>query len=366
MKRIRGWMQSVFQFSIRDCAVTLLCLLLASGLCFLLQVISDSDAHVPLIFVLAVLVVSRFTDGYILGFISSVFAVLAVNYVFTYPYFKLNFSLTGYPLTFVCFFGVSLTTCALTSRVRAGEKARMVGEREKMRANLLRAISHDLRTPLTSIVGALNAVTENDALLSAKERTELLTDAKKDAEWLINMVENLLSITRMESDGTPRLHKEIQVVEEVMSEAVSRFRKQYPNLKVEIQVPDEILFVPMDAMLIEQVIMNLLINVEIHGKNASRAILSAQKQKDYVVIRVEDNGCGIDSGTMQHLFDGQTGAQPSGGSGDSVRTMGIGLSVCKTIIMAHGGTMTARNRNEGGAILTFALPIKEADYGTKT
>ena len=359
MKRIKSMLRSAMQFSLRDCIVAVMCLLVAAALCAVLQFISDSDAHVPLIFVLAVLMASRFTDGYALGLLTAVLSVLAVNYIFTYPYFALNFSLTGYPLTFVCFFAVSVTTSALTSRVRAGEKARMMGEREKMRANLLRAISHDLRTPLTSIAGSLNAVIENDGLLRAEERGELLTDARRDTEWLINMVENLLSITQMEGGGEPRLHKEIQAVEEVIGEAAGRFRKQYPELKVELCVPDEILFAPMDAMLIEQVIMNLLINVEIHGKTATKAIVSARKSGKYAEISVEDDGCGIAPDMLPHLFDGFGSGQTGRLRGDSVRTMGIGLSVCKTIVMAHGGTLTAHNRAKGGAVLTFTLPVEE-------
>ena len=357
MKKVKKWIRSELKVSLRDCGVVLLWLFLASALSAVLQLFSQSDSHVPLIFVLAVLMISRFTEGYLLGLFSSVFAVLAVNYIFTYPYFALDFSLTGYPLTFLCFFVVSVTTSTLTSRARAGEKARLMGEREKMRANLLRAISHDLRTPLTSITGSLNAVIENDHLLPPAERTELLSDARKDAEWLINMVENLLSITRMEGGKEPHLHKEIQVIEEVMGEAVGRFRKQYPELKVELSVPDEILFAPMDAMLIEQVMINLLINVAIHGKNAGKAVLSARKGRAYAVICVEDDGCGIDPAVMEHLFEGLSGRKPA--PGDSARTMGIGLSVCRTIVAAHGGSITARNRPEGGARVEFTLPIEE-------
>ena len=358
MKRTKRKVRSAPRISLRDCGVALFCLLLASAVSAVLQTFSRADSHVPLIFVLAVLMISRFTEGYLLGLISAVLAVLAVNYIFTYPYFVLNFTLTGYPLTFLCFLVVSITTSTLTSLVRVGEKARLMGEREKMRANLLRAISHDLRTPLTSITGSLNAVIENDHLLPSAERKELLADARKDAEWLINMVENLLSITRMEGGNEPSLHKEVQVIEEVMGEAVGRFRKQYPELKVELSVPDEVLFAPMDAMLIEQVVINLLINVAIHGKGATKALLSVRKESGCAVVRVEDDGCGIDPVVMKTLFEG-LGHHLKTVREDSVRTMGIGLSVCSTIVAAHGGTMTACNRPEGGARLEFTLPIEE-------
>lgn len=359
MNRVRKWTKSIFQVSLRDCAITIACLVLTTALSAVLIVLGDTDAFVPLIYVLAVFIISRSTDGYILGIIASVFSVLAVNYAFTYPYLAFNFSLTGYPLTFLCFFAVSVSTCAMTSRIRAGEKARIEGEREKMRANLLRAISHDLRTPLTSIVGSLNVVTENEGLITPQDRQTLLSDAKRDAEWLINMVENLLSITRMEGDGAPKLHKELQAVEEVVGEAVARFRKQYPDLHVEIRAPEELVFTLMDAMLVEQVLINLLINVVIHAKGATMASVYTRREGEYVIIGVEDDGCGIDGQTMGHLFDGLGGKNSGVGLGDSARTMGIGLSVCKTIVKAHGGTMCARNLPSGGASVSFTLPVEE-------
>ncbi len=362
-----GWTgaRRFFRISLRDWGITLLCLGVASMFSALLMPFSDADSHVPLIFLLAVLLVSRFTDGYLPGLLSSVLAVLAVNYIFTFPYWAFDFSLTGYPLTFLCFFAVSVITCAMTSRIRAGEKARMEVEREKMRGNLLRAISHDLRTPLTSIVGTLNAVTDQESRLSEQDREVLLTDARRDAEWLINMVENLLSITRMEGD-TPRLHKEPQVVEEVMGEAAARFRKQYPGLKIAMEVPDEVIFAPMDAMLIEQVIMNLLVNAAVHGQGATRVELTARQEKGKVCISVADNGKGISPEAAPHLFDGQAVGGIYSGGGDSVRTVGIGLSVCRTIVAAHGGAIQARNQPGGGACFSFTLPIEEGAYGTQT
>jgi len=362
MGRIKRWWRAFFQCSMRDIGITASCLIVACGLSALLQPVSENDAHVPLIFVLAVILVSRLTEGLVLGFFASAVAVLAVNYAFTFPYFKLNFSLTGYPLTFLCFLAVALITCTLTSRLKAGERARTEAEREKMRANLLRAISHDLRTPLTSIVGALNVATENGAQLSAAEKNMILTDARRDAEWLINMVENLLSITRMEGSGEPKIHKEPQVVEEVVGEAVSRFRKQYPEICVKIHVPEEILFVPMDAILVEQVIMNLLVNAAVHGGGATEILVSVERTGSLVRVRVEDNGRGFDSKVMQHLFDG-TGSQRAHGNGsDSVRTMGIGLSVCRTIVAAHGGTMRAENTPASGARVEFTLEAEEENY----
>lgn len=355
-KSLRQWLAASFSFSWRDFLVTVLILALASALCAALQVISETDFHVPLIFVLAVLMVSLSTDGYLFGLLSSIFSIFGVNYAFTYPYFHFNFHLAGYPLTFMCMFVVSVITCTLMSRVRMGEQARIDAEREKTRSNLLRAISHDFRTPLTSIIGTLSLLHDDERI--DDERRGLLADAKNDAEWLINIMENLLSITRFGTDSAPVLHTEPQACEEVASEAVSRFRKQYPKFRVEIRIPDDLLMASMDAMLIEQVIINLLINTVLHGKGATYARLSLDRAGNMARFTVEDDGQGISHQAMQHLFDGHS-IHPHSGSQDSRRTMGIGLSVCRTIIRAHGGAISACNRPEGGARFTFTLPLLE-------
>ena len=189
---------------------------IATAFCFLVQRISESDTHVPLLFVLAVLFVSRFTDGYVYGIVASIIAVFGVNYVFTFPYFKLNFAITGYPLTFVAMLAVACSVSALTTQIKKQEQMRLEVEREKMRANLLRAVSHDIRTPLTSIVGSASGIIDNYDALSKENILELLEDMKSEGQWLVRMVENLLSITRI-GDGTARIHKEEELVEEVIS-----------------------------------------------------------------------------------------------------------------------------------------------------
>ena len=356
MKKSRITLKTSFPFSWRDTFVTLGIIAVASALCAVLRLFSDSDFHVPLIFVLATLLVSLMTTGYLFGIAASIIAVFGVNIVFTYPYFRMNFSLTGYPLTFVCMFAVSIITCTLASRVKESERVRIEAEREKMRANLLRAISHDFRTPLTSMIGSINVVRESGDILSAADKDKLLSDSVSEAEWLINMVENLLSITRIGGDPNASLHTEPQVVEEVLWEAASRFRRQYPDFRVDIRIPEELLLVEMDAVLIEQVILNLLINAAIHGKTATAATLSVACSGDFALFSVEDNGSGIPPEKLAHLFDGY--AVRTGSEDDSTRTMGIGLSVCSTIVTAHGGTMQAENTPRG-ARLSFTLPLSE-------
>lgn len=328
----------------------------ASVICATLMRTTSSDVHVPLIFVLAVLIISLTTEGYLYGLLAAFISVVLVNYAFTYPYMKLDFTIYGYPLTFMTMLAVVFATSTLTSRLKAQERLRMESEREKMRANLLRAISHDLRTPLTAISGSISTVLEDKGALSRQQKDELLLDAKQDAEWLCRMVENLLSITRISGSEMGEITKEDEILEEVLSEAIMTFRKHHDNVPVSVSVPHTMMIVPMDAMLIEQVLLNLMDNALIHGGSVTKISVVASEKDGVASVTVADDGNGIKKEIMPHLFDGSL--QLSGRSAaDRSRSMGIGLSVCKTIIMAHGGKISAENAAGGGAVFTFTLPM---------
>lgn len=162
--------ESFFSFSWRNTAVCIGILAAATGLCFLLRLLDDSDVYVALIFELAVVLVSRFTSGYFYGLLASVVGVIGVNYIFTYPYFAFNFTISGYPLTFLVMLAVSIVVSALTTQIKQQEKLRAEAEKEKMRGNLLRAVSHDIRTPLTSIVGGVNAILDSGDRMTPRRR----------------------------------------------------------------------------------------------------------------------------------------------------------------------------------------------------
>lgn len=319
-----------------------------------------NETYVPLVYVLCVLLVSLLTDGYLCGTVVSLLSVFAVNYVFTYPYMDFDFSLSGYPLTFLTMLAVSLTVNTLTATLKRQERIRMEAETERMRANLLRAISHDLRTPLTAISGSAITLLENDNLPDWQKK-KLLGSINDDAEWLIRMVENLLSITRMNSREA-RIVKTPEAAEEILGEAVRKFRKRFPEAELSVSVPEELLFVPMDPILIEQVLINLLENAVLHGKNREGIRIAVTRQGHDACFSVEDQGVGIPEAAFEHLFDGLGTADRSGES-DSKRNMGIGLSVCRSIVLAHGGRMTAENKPEGGAAFRFTLPLEGSDHG---
>lgn len=356
MKKRVNKLKEYAPMSLKGWLIFLTAMGLASVVSILLQRVSTSDVHVPLIFVLVVLVVSLLTDGYFYGILAALTSVITVNYAFTFPYFKMDFSIYGYPLTFMTMLAVGCAVSTLTSRVKKQDQLRMEAEREKVRANLLRAVSHDLRTPLTAISGSISAVLENEGTLSPQQQDELLIGARQDAEWLCRMVENLLSVTRINGDATGCIKKQEEILEEVLSEAVLNFRKRRPDVEVAVSVPETLLFVPMDAMLIEQVLLNLLDNAAAHGGNVGRISIIASTDGKMASISVSDNGSGIDRKRLEHLFDGSLQFS-KGDGGDSSRGMGIGLTVCRTIIEAHGGQISARNLPDGGACFTFTLPL---------
>ena len=340
----------------RNCLITAGILGIASGICFLLQQVVSTDNHVPLIFVLAVLFISRFTKGYVYGIVASVLAVFGVNFVFTQPYFKLDFTLTGYPLTFLAMLAVAICVSALTTQIKQQEQIRLEIEKEKMRGNLLRAVSHDIRTPLTSIVGSASAVLDNYDILTDDKKMELTRDIRNEAQWLIRIVENLLSVTRIHQDGAS-ITTNLEVVEEIVGSAVQKFGKRFPDVRILVHVPDEVLLVPMDAILIEQVLVNLMENSVIHGKKTSRIEIRIVREDNEVRFTIEDDGVGIDADILPVIFEGNL-HRSENEKLDGGRNMGIGLSVCMSIIKAHKGNMWAENRNEGGARMSFSLRLQ--------
>ena len=179
----------------------------------------------------------------------------------------------------------------------------------------------------------------------------------EDAQWLIRMVENLLSITRM-SGGQAKIEKDCEAAEEIVGVSVSKFTKRFPAIKVSIEVPEEILLAPMDATLIEQVLLNLLENVAKHSPSATEVFIEIRAEGRRVWLTVADNGDGIPKEMLSTIFNGGLSGV-SHNNFDMKKNMGIGLSVCYTIVKAHGGTMTAENLDSGGACFRFYLPLEE-------
>ena len=340
---------------LKETLYTVLLLAAATGISFGFFYLGNKNiANITVTYTLALILTALYTSGYLYGIIASLFCVIAVNYFFSYPYFKVNFSLHGYPVTFFGMLAISIITSTTTTALKRQrqaiaerEKALAEADREKLRANLLRAVSHDLRTPLTSIIGSSSSYLEHYPEFSEEERTELVANIREDSQWLLNMVENLLTVTRIKDQETDRVKKSLEIVEEVVSEAILRLRKRLPDIKIRVNMPETFLMLSMDPTLIEQVLINLLENACIHSGSSAPIDLTIRDLTDSVSFQVKD----------YYIFEGQ---QRTSATADGHKGIGIGLSICKTIIRAHGGTITAAN-HEHGAEFTFTLPKEKED-----
>ena len=310
-----------------------------------LNAIAQSTTAATLLFVLCVHIVARVTDGYFWGIAASLAAVLCANFIFTFPYMAFNFTIAGYPLTFATMLAVSISTSAMTTVVKKQDMLRLESERARMRA------------PLTSIAGSAAVLLENEQL-PPESRRELLTSVKDDAEWLIRMVENLLSITRVGGENTS-IQKSPEPAEEVVADAVRKFRRLYPDINVQAELPEDVLFVPMDAVLICQVFTNLLENAALHGGGTRNITVSAEVRGRSACFCVEDDGAGISEDALPYLFEDRPSLRSAPADSGGRHNMGIGLSACRAIVKAHGGTMEAQNVPGRGARFCFTLPLDE-------
>lgn len=342
---------------LKDTAFTTVILCIAFGISLGITMLFDTHSPIPAIFTLGVFLISRYTEMYIYGVIGSLIGMLAVNFAFTFPYFKFNFIILENLVSAIVMLIISIMTSVLTTELKRQEKMRVETEKEKMRANLLRAISHDLRTPLTTIYGSSSAMVENPEELSKAQMVELADDIREDAQWLIGMVENLLSVTKIDSSGV-KLIKTPVVLEELIDSVIIRFKKRYPKQDVQIEIPDEFINIPMDAVLMTQVIVNMLENAVQHAKGMQTLILRVYTEDDNAVFEIIDDGCGIPKERMERIFTGyfESGNLPAD---NQKRNMGIGLSVCASVIKAHEGEISVKNRKEGGCCFRFTLKMEE-------
>ncbi|OBR92878.1 sensor protein KdpD [Clostridium ragsdalei P11] len=238
------------------------------------------------------------------------------------------------------------------------EKSKVEIERERLRSNLLRSISHDLRSPLAGIKGAVSTIIENGKFIPEKTKEDLLNGIYDDTEWLISLVENLLSMTKFD-EGNMKINKNLELVEEVVSEAVQRSSKYFKDHKIKVEVPKKLIMVPMDGNLIEQVLINLIQNAAKFSKKQSFIQIKVYESVDDVFFEVIDDGIGISDKILPHIFDRFF---TNGSSiADSRRGVGLGLTICKSIVEAHCGTIEAENKKEGGAIFRFNIPKGESN-----
>ena len=233
------------------------------------------------------------------------------------------------------------------------QKTQMQVETEKLRSSLLSSVSHDLRTPLAAITGSSSSLLQNGESLPESTRKDLLENIHDEAERLERLVSKLLEMTKLES-GAIRPNKEPNHPGEVIGSAIARLEKKLEGRALTTHIQSDLPLVPMDSLLIEQVLVNLIDNSLKYTPPQSPIEISAKEEKGQLVVEVVDRGPGLPEEDLGHLFDKfYRGPQDGRTSG-----AGLGLSICKGFVQIHGGTITAQNRPGGGALFRLTLPLE--------
>ena len=271
-------------------------------------------------------------------------SVLAFDFFFIPPYFTFLVTEKRYVLTFAIMLVVSLVTSGLSLRVTTEER----------RSSLLSALSHDLRTPLAAITGAATTLRDESAAIDGGQRRELLDTICEEADRLERLVRNLLDMTRLES-GAVVVKRQWLPLEEIVGSALNRLDAQLGGRPVRTDLPDDLPLVPVDAVLLEQVFVNLLENAAKYTPPGSPIDVVARAAHGAIAIEVADRGPGIATGDPSRLFDKFVRGPNTGSTGST--GAGLGLAICRGVIGAHGGTISAANRQGGGAVFRMTLPI---------
>ena len=255
-----------------------------------------------------------------------------------------------------------LGECGLSQeRIRLEEERNQIAlqtQRESLQANLLRAVSHDLRTPLTNINGSVGILRGKDQTLKPEVREQLYTAIDDDTNWLINMTENLLAATQLETDRT-KLKTAPELLEDLFQSAVRQLDRRARDHHISVDLEDQTLMASMNAGMIQRVIINMMNNAIQYTPKDSHIILSGTRRKDWVEISVSDDGPGIPDEAKKHLFDLFYTAEQ--GKPDSKRGLGLGLHLCQSIVNAHGGTITVSDHAPSGTTFRFTLPAVRTD-----
>ncbi len=330
-----------------------------------------------MLYLVGVLFVAVLSHGYYYASVIGLGGFIAINYFFTAPVYSLHIFYVNDIVMLATFLLTAVVSGLVASRqqqlkelaeqnaaaaealicVQAEqEAARMEAEREKLRADLLRSVAHDLRSPLTAIAGASSLLQDDYTRLNEAEQQRLIADIREESVWLGSLVENILNMTRI-IDGHLLLNKEEESVDDVVTEVVSHIERFMQGRDFHVRLPEEPCFVPMDGRLIEQVYLNLLENALRHTPPGSAISLSVSVQDGFLRSELADLGPGIPEEKRAHLFERFVCFDRA--VTDGRRGMGLGLSICRSIVEAHGGSIWVEDNQPCGARFVFTLPLAE-------
>lgn len=323
---------------------------------------------VAMLFLLGVVVVAaRYARGP--AVLATALSILLFDILFVPPYFRLGVHDTAYLLTFGMMLVIALTMSRLTTRIREQaaaarqlaeqhESARVAVASERLRTALLSSLSHDLRTPLSTIEGAASTLASSDSDLTPEVRKELAEAVLEQSRRMARLVTNLLDMMRLET-GALAVHRSWQPLEESLGVALLRLEKMLCMHPVTVRLPGDLPLVSVDEVLLEQVFVNLLENAAKHTPPGTPVQVSAWCHADHVVVEVADSGPGIPAGAEEAVFRKFYRGVPGTGEGAGEGS-GLGLAICRGIVSAHGGRIWVEARPGGGAAFRFTIPLAAA------
>lgn len=351
--------------SLADTMMTAGVFVITTGVCFLLDHFNVTDLNFLIIYVLGILITAVLTKGTVYSSILSIVSVLAYNFFFTKPRYTFQFNDNMYIFTFLLMLAVGIITSLITAELKhrmaqisalniEKEKLRSNAEKEKLKATLLRSISHDLRTPLTTMKNGAELIMENPDI-SKEDRDEILGDIVSKSMWMVRLVENLLSLSRIDSEKLT-VKKSPEALEEIIPQAVRNVAGIMGNRKIHYDMPSELLLIPMDATLIIQTISNILTNAIRHTKDDGNIWIKVWSTGTNAVFRFINDGDPIDEKDLPHIFEMYYTSGDRGG-------IGVGLAICELIVTAHGGHIEAGNTEDKRVLFEFNLPMEEDTNG---
>lgn len=347
-----------------DFAITVGVFAAATGVCILLDYFRLSDLNFLIIYVFGILVTAIFTKGVIFSSLLSVVSVFGYNFFFTEPRYTFHFNDQMYFATFILMFAVGIITSLITAQLKSRmaqinalniekEQLKSSAEKEQLKATLLRSISHDLRTPLTTMKNGAELLIDNPNI-DENDRNEILSDIVAKSAWMVRLVENLLSLSRIDSENLT-VRKSPEALEEIIPQAVRNVQGILGKRKIHYDMPSDFLLIPMDATLIIQTIVNILTNAVRHTADDGNIWIKVWNTGKHAVFRFTNDGEPISENDLPHIFE----MYYTAGDCKQGKGVGIGLAVCQLIVTAHGGEIEARNTDDKKVAFEFTLPMEE-------
>lgn len=360
-------------------------ILITAGTLFLAYEVSSfllprtgMENNSALVFVLAVAVISLATTGYVYGIVASLISAFCLNYFFMFPFSELNLTISGYSFAMLSYLSIALIVCTLVSRSKKHAMLAKQGEQKAMelleknreleeerslarvrrveaetRSNILMGVSHDLRTPLTAISGAAGVILEQGAEGCSEENLKLISDIRDDAEWLSAMIENILLVTKLRDNKEP-LKMRSEIIDDIIESCLIKIKKRFPDRPVEVRLPDDVVQVNSDPILLQQVFINLINNSITHSDSKSPVMVEITKEGGLVRCCVRDNGVGLPAGVLEQINNRELVNIER--RADTTRGIGIGISVCQSILKAHNTELEAKSLENEGTEMYFYLP----------